>query len=913
MGVEPADRYLEGLNFPSPAYSPIFAVGCSINHIDMIKLRFPIFLWFLLMTIQVFPQDQVKVDSLEKLLKKTKIDSVKVDLLNQLFEEHINNDTSMARDFANQAFRLSSRSAYTRGIAVYYLNLANLAFAKKNYRKARNHIQHSIDLFEDLGDMKAAAMGYHDMGYCLYFLKDYHLSLEYYNEALKIREEIRDTIGLKRSYKYLGFIYNRRGNFPLALELYHKLLALCEATNDVRGLADCYSSIGWNLSNQGNHTQALSNYQNALETFEELGDSIQMATTYNYVGIMYSDLGNYPEAIEYYQKSLGIRESLGDSSSIADCMNNIGLVYEYQGDYPRALEIYFVTCTYREKLGDKSRLGLCYHNIGNIYYKMDDTARALNYYEQALAIRTELGEKGPMAGTFIGLGNVNLNKMEYTRALENYRNALEIFMESGDKTNIVICLMNIGKVNFMQENYPAALDNYEEALKIAEEIGSIRRMALINAYIGNTYLKMNEYYKAIGYGLKGYNLGSDAGVKEAIRDAAEVLAGSYAATGSFQKAYDYHIVFKTISDSLLNAENIRDITARENLYQFEKEQQVAELENLKREEVHAAEVKKQQVLRNAFIAAFALMIIIAALIFRSYRQKQKANIVLQEKNIYISQQKEEIEAQKDEIEQQKEELQITLDHLKNTQEQLIQSEKLASLGGLVAGVAHEINTPVGISVTAASSLVEETSRMAEQYVSDKISRAAFKDYLNTANQSAKLILANMERTATMVQSFKQVSVDQSTEQKREFKLKEYSQDVIRSLYPRLKGKHVKVSLDVDDQLEINSYPGAFSQILTNLVLNSLVHGFEEKDQGNINISMQKVDQELILEYEDDGRGIPKQNLSKIFDPFFTTNKKIGTGLGLHIVYNLVNQKLNGALKCESEEDEGTRFIINIPV
>jgi signal transduction histidine kinase len=424
---------------------------------------------------------------------------------------------------------------------------------------------------------------------------------------------------------------------------------------------------------------------------------------------------------------------------------------------------------------------------------------------------------------------------------------------------------------------------------------------------------MNDYKKAIGHGLKGYNLGSDAGVKEAIRDAAETLAGSYAATGSYKKAYDYHTVFKMLSDSLLNAENIRDITARENRYQFEKEQQVAEIENLKREELHAAEVKKQQVLRNAFIAAFALMIVIAALILRSYRQKQKANIALQEKNIYISQQKEEIEAQIEEIEQQKEELQITLDHLKNTQEQLIQSEKLASLGGLVAGVAHEINTPVGISITAASSLAEETSKIAEQYVSDKISRAAFKEYLNTANQSAKLILANMERTATMVQSFKQVSVDQSTEQKRKFKLKEYSQDVIRSLYPRLKGKKIKINLDIDDQLELNSYPGALSQILTNLVLNSLVHGFEKKEQGNINISARHEDKNLILEYKDDGRGIPKQNLSKIFDPFFTTNKKAGTGLGLHIVYNLVNQRLNGTIKCKSEVEKGTRFIINIPV
>ena len=885
----------------------------SNNTNEMIKVRIPLFLCFLLMTIQVFTQDQVKVDSLEKLIRKAKSDTVKIDLLNQLFIAYINSDTSLARDFANRAFRLSRKSGYNKGIADYYNHLANLNVARENYRQARNNIQQSIDMYEDLGDQKAAAGGYQVLGYCLFKLQDYHLSLEYYHEALKIREQIRDTIGLKESYSYLGFIYNRRGNFPQALDYYYKLLDLYEATGDRKGLADCYNSIGWNLCNQGEYTQALTNHQYALETFEQLDDSIQMAAAYNYIGIVHLDLGNYPKAIEYFQKSLVIRESLGDSSTVADCLNNIGLIYEHQGDYPRALELYFKTCDYREKLGERSRLGLCYHNIGNIYYKMDDTARALNYYEQALAIRKELGEKGPMAGTFIGLGNVNLDKEDYSRALDNYRNALEIFRESGDKTQIVICLLNIGMVNFRQENYPAALDIYEEALRIAEEIGSIRRIALLHAHMGNVYLKMNEYNKALAYGLKGYKRGSEAGVKEAMRDAAETLAGSYAAKGYYQQAYEYHVIFKTLSDSLLNAENIRDITARENRYQFEKEKQVMELENLKREELHAAEVKKQQLVRNAFIGAFILMIIIAALILRSYRQKQKANIALQEKNAYISQQKEEIEAQKDEIEQQKEELQITLDHLKNTQEQLIQSEKLAALGGLVAGVAHEINTPVGISVTAASSLPEETSRMAAQYVSHKISRAAFKEYLNTANQSAKLILANMERTATMVQSFKQVSVDQSTEQQRKFKLKEYTEDVIRSLYPRIKGKKVEIILEIDEKIELNSYPGAFSQILTNLVLNSVVHGFEDMKQGTITIAAQVNRKELMLAYHDNGKGIPEKHIDKVFAPFFTTNKKAGTGLGLHIVYNIVNQRLNGSITCSSEKEKGVSFRMNIPV
>jgi signal transduction histidine kinase len=322
------------------------------------------------------------------------------------------------------------------------------------------------------------------------------------------------------------------------------------------------------------------------------------------------------------------------------------------------------------------------------------------------------------------------------------------------------------------------------------------------------------------------------------------------------------------------------------------------------------------------LLAYILYIILVALAifgyiqWRTYRlRKDKENLEKQvkERTKTIEEQKGEIMDANTELEEQKEELQITLDRLNETQAQLIQSEKLAALGGLVAGVAHEINTPVGISVTAASSLAEETQQMAEKYKENKISRSEFKDYLNTANQSAKLILSNMERAASMVQSFKQVSVDQSTEQKRVFKLKEYSEDVIRSMYPRLKGKKVNINLEIDDQLELNSYPGAFSQILTNLVLNSVVHGFEKMDHGNINLTAHLEKKELQMEYHDNGKGIPEQNLDKVFDPFFTTNKKAGTGLGLHIVYNIVNQKLNGSITCSSEKEKGVSFRMKIPV
>jgi len=268
----------------------------------------------------------------------------------------------------------------------------------------------------------------------------------------------------------------------------------------------------------------------------------------------------------------------------------------------------------------------------------------------------------------------------------------------------------------------------------------------------------------------------------------------------------------------------------------------------------------------------------------------------------------------EEIEKANQNLQEALENLKTTQSQLVQSEKMASLGGLVAGVAHEINTPVGIGVTAISSLLEDTKKMAELYKKDQISRGDFKEFLQSTNNSGKLIQKNLERTASLVQSFKQVSVDQSTEQQREFLFKAYLEDVIRSLYPKLKQRDIDIDINCDEKIQLNSYPGTFAQLFTNLVLNSITHGFKKENaKGVINILVKQEAKQIQIEYRDNGEGIPRDILPKIFDPFFTTDQSKGTGLGLNIIYNLVTQKLKGSIKCEREEKKGAMFRIVVPV
>lgn len=267
----------------------------------------------------------------------------------------------------------------------------------------------------------------------------------------------------------------------------------------------------------------------------------------------------------------------------------------------------------------------------------------------------------------------------------------------------------------------------------------------------------------------------------------------------------------------------------------------------------------------------------------------------------------------DEVTQRTQELSNAIEDLKTTQSQLVEAEKMASLGGLVAGVAHEINTPIGIGLTLASLLKDDTVKLLDLSKNNNMKRSDLNKYLDKADQGSTMLLSNLNLAAELIQSFKQVAVDQTNEEKRTFILKSYIEEILLSLQPKIKRTHHSIVINGDKKLSLNSFPGVFSQIITNLIMNTLIHAYEPDDHGCINIDLKKQDNNLIFEYRDDGKGISVENLSKIFDPFFTTNRgKGGSGLGLHIIYNLVTQKLNGTIRCESKVGVSTSFIVTIP-
>jgi signal transduction histidine kinase len=269
---------------------------------------------------------------------------------------------------------------------------------------------------------------------------------------------------------------------------------------------------------------------------------------------------------------------------------------------------------------------------------------------------------------------------------------------------------------------------------------------------------------------------------------------------------------------------------------------------------------------------------------------------------------------KDSLENQNAALNQALHQLQEAQSELVRQEKLASLGQMVAGVAHEINTPLGICVTATSHLVQELKLTKEELAAGEMTEDSLNAFFDVVDQSLRIMTTNTQRAASLVRSFKQVAVDQSSDNIRNFNLCKYVGEILLSLQPKLKGRPVKVSVDCPADLEVDSFPGAVSQILTNMVVNSLVHGFERDQPGNITIRARLEEDDMVaFEYGDDGAGMDADTLDKLFDPFFTTKRGSGgSGLGAHILYNLVTGSLGGSLRAESSPGKGLQYHLRFP-
>lgn len=258
-------------------------------------------------------------------------------------------------------------------------------------------------------------------------------------------------------------------------------------------------------------------------------------------------------------------------------------------------------------------------------------------------------------------------------------------------------------------------------------------------------------------------------------------------------------------------------------------------------------------------------------------------------------------------------LEQALSDLRGAQRQLVQSEKLASLGFLVAGVAHEINTPIGNALLVGTSLREEIDHFAENS-SQKVTRSLLERHIDFVTKGSDVLVSNLKRAGKLVQGFKQLAVDRATEQRRSFVLVEVIDEVLLAMGPTLRRSPYKLDIHVPSDLKMDSYPGPLSQIIVNFINNAMVHAFEGRDHGNMVLdASMNAQKEIEIVFSDDGCGMPEHVVNHVFDPFFTTKLgQGGNGLGMHIAYNIVTQLLGGSISVDTEVGRGTSWRLVFP-
>jgi signal transduction histidine kinase len=659
------------------------------------------------------------------------------------------------------------------------------------------------------------------------------------------------------------------------------------------------------LSWENRHTHpadALKYGLQALELARELDMFEEEASTHNYLGVIQRNVGDHATALEYFFNAQRLAEEHGIDHQLAYSYNNIGDIYNLEDNSAKALEYELRALKIFEDVGDSVGVSYCCHQIARAYTNLEQYALAIQYYTRSMEIRDYQGNRTGLGYSLISIGETYLSMGELAVSLESLLRSGEIFTE------------------------------------LKDDIG------LSGAYysLGMYYRHTGDSQNAIHYLNESLELGRETSSPIRIRNAAQVLSEIYAEKDSFEEAYQMYILFKETYDSLYQEENLVKITQLVMQHEFEQ-----------RELLQLAEIARQKQFRNYLIILSGLGVILVMVILSRYHIKRKANLDLQAKNREIesqkkklenlfvslrikndelSQQNDEIITQKDhlsllnhELEQQKFELNKTLHELTQAQTHLVQSEKMASLGQLTAGVAHELNNPINFisaSIKPLQRNVEDLLSLLERY--DEVIRkkdllAGFAEVeemkqsvdLDYAIQETRSLFKGLAEGSTRsMQIVKDLRTFSRMDENvfKPFDIHDGIDSTLLLLHHKMENR-IRVHKQYGKIPHVECLPGKLNQVFMNILTNSIqaIDG-----EGEIFVETSGTKDRVKISIRDTGIGMAREVRDHVFEPFFTTRTVgEGTGLGLSISYSII-QEHAGTIEVASEPGEGTEFIIILP-
>jgi signal transduction histidine kinase len=600
------------------------------------------------------------------------------------------------------------------------------------------------------------------------------------------------------------------------------------------------------------------------------------------------------EALRYGLEALTLVKEFESDAYEASINNYLGIIQRNVGNHAMALEYFVNARRIAQAQNNREDLAYAYNNIGDIQNLEGNYGQALKYEFQALEIFEDLGDSLGVSYVCHQIALAYTNMYQYMSALEFHERAMNIRTLLGNRAGVAYSLISMGEIYLSLGNYDESLNCLKNSQEIFTELGDDFGLSLVYHNFGLHYKKSGQEEDALHYFREALNLGKETGTQIRIRNAARELSELYADQEEYKEAYQMHILFKDTYDSLYQEENLVKIT-----------QLVLQNDFEQRELLQLAEIDRQKQVRNYLILSIGLVIILVLVILNRYFIKRKANI---------------------ELEKQKAELNETLCYLKQAQTQLVQSEKMASLGQVTAGVAHELNNPlnfVGTSVKPLRRNMENLMAILEKYESiiaeNKLAGAArevdaFKqsmdyDYLvKETNDLLAGINEGASRSKDIVKGLRTFSrMDEN-----EFKAVDIHEGIDSTLLllsNKLKDR-ITVHKDYGDVPQVDGLPGKLNQVFMNVLSNGIL---AIQGEGDIYIKTERREDHAWISIKDTGEGMSDEIRQHIFEPFFTTRAVgQGTGLGLSISYSIIEEH-HGTIEVKSSPGSGSEFIITLPL
>ncbi len=620
------------------------------------------------------------------------------------------------------------------------------------------------------------------------------------------------------------------------------------------------------------------------------------------LGLAYQTKGDYEKGLTYFEIALQIAKNNNLQKLIPAIINNIGLNYSNRGNYAIALQKFYEGLKAAEADDNKFVSGRIYNNIGTIHFFQVKMIDAEADYKKMLSVSLQLKDTPGIILAYNNIGEVNLHEKYLDTAEINFSAANKLALISNNAAMQAAANKNLGYVFYEKDSLYKSIDYFKKAYQLALSIGNKPTVCKTLIGLAKAQSKNKQHADAINNAEEAVQLAQKMKQSQLLRDANEVAAIAYEANGNNEKAIFYLKKYKIYSDSLNNFESERASSQlKANFDLAKKESQLKE-----------KTIQQRWLIFSAMAALFTLFVIVWV-VNRNRKRAKYANIILQQKN--------------NAIEKQKSIAEDALEQLKATEKQLIQSEKMASLGELTAGIAHEIQNPLNFVNNFSEVSAELIKEMVDEV--DKGNTEEVKAIANDVVQNLQKINHHGNRAADIVKNMLQHSRS-SSGVKEPTDINKLADEYLRLAYHGLRAKdprdaahksfNATMKTDFDESIgNINIVPQDIGRVILNLITNAFYVVDEKKKLGVENyeptvlVSTKKLSDKVLISVKDNGNGIPQKIFDKIFQPFFTTKPTgQGTGLGLSLSYDIVKTN-GGVLKVETQEGEGSEFIILLPI